>query len=172
MAAQPPEGFSPWAHDLAAARGYSGAEPDDAHEFRSLNRRGASRPAATPWLWLPLALSSMLLVLFVVVVNREQAQAQRLSELLSRVEALEHSRALERTAVLEQQLRSMLNRLQELEKRQQAQEQLASQLQGLHQELQQLRNSPRAVMPPFTESPAAADAPPRTPKSAPRPATP
>jgi len=123
-------------------------------------------------LWLPLALSSMLLVLLVVVVNRQQAQAQRLSELLNRVQSLEHSRALERTAVLEQQLRSMLSRLQDLEKRHQALEQLASQLQGLQQEVQQLRNSSRPAMPPFSEPPAAVDAPPRTPKSAPSPGTP
>lgn len=95
----------------------------------------------TPWLWLPLGLSSLLLVLFVVVVNRQQAQVQRLSDLLTRVQTLEHSRALERTAVLEQQLRSMLTRLQDLEKGGQGQEKLGAQLQSLQEELRQLRRA-------------------------------
>jgi cell shape-determining protein MreC len=83
----------------------------------------------------------MLLVLFLVVVNRQQAQAQRIGELLSRVQDLEQSRALERTAVLEQQLRSMVNRLQQLEKQNKQQEQLVSQVQSLQEELQLLRRS-------------------------------
>jgi len=59
--------------------------------------------AVTPWLWLPIAMSSLLLVLFLVVVNRQQAQAQLLTELLRRVQDLQDSRALEGTTVLEQQ---------------------------------------------------------------------
>lgn len=93
-----------------------------------------------------MALSSLLLVLFVVVVNRQHAQAQRLGELLGRVQTLEQSRALERTAVLEQQLRAMLTRLQELEKRNQ-QQQLVQQLQELKEEVQRLRLRSQAVAP-------------------------
>lgn len=144
MAAPPPEGLSPWPQDLPVAAATDRLplqEPGEAPAPRGLTRRRSlpPTPGVTPWLWLPMALSSLLLVLFLVVVNRQQAQAQRLSELLSRVQDLEHSRALERTAVLEQQLRSMLTRLQELEKRNQRQEQLGQELQALQQQLQQLR---------------------------------
>lgn len=92
-------------------------------------------------LWVPVVLSSALLVLFVVVANSQQQQAARVAELQQRIQALEQSRALERTAVLEQQLRSMLGRLQDVESKGQGQEQLARQLQTLQQELQQLRAS-------------------------------
>lgn len=145
MAAPSPEGSSPWHPDLPAS-GSAG-----------LQRGPASLPArnpVTPWLWLPLALSSMLLVLFVVVVNRQQAQAQRIAALLSRVQDLEHSRALERTAVLEQQLRSMLERLQDLEKGNKQQEQLARQQQTLQQELQQLRSVAARSLSPLDPAPA------------------
>ena len=115
----------------------------------------------TPWLWLPVALSTTLLVLFAVVVNRQQAQAQRIGELSNRVRALEQSRALERTAVLEQQLRAMLSRLQELEKQTGQQEQLGRQLQNLQQDLQQLRSAVgRPIIPPV-ESPAVSEKPTR-----------
>ena len=109
------------------------------------------RPAAVagndwpPLWWLPLGLSTMLLVLFAVVVNRQQAQAERIGALLSRVQTLEHSRALERTAVLEQQLRSMLVRLQDLEKQSQGKAQLAKELLTLQQEIELLRRADRGT---------------------------
>ncbi len=114
---------------------------------------------ATPWLWLPLGLTSLLLVLFVVVVNRQQAQVQRLSDLLTRVQTLEQSRAVERTAVLEQQLRSMLTRLQSLEKGGQGQEKLAAQLQTLQEELRQLRRDPQSLSIPLQDQPSAEQEP-------------
>lgn len=146
MAAPPPEDSSPWHQDRPAigADRLLDQAPAAPPVARSPTHRRAlpATPGVTPWLlWLPVALSSALLVLFVVVVNRQQAQAQRIGELLSRVQDLEHSRALERTAVLEQQLRAMLNRLQELEKQTKQQEQLARQLQTLQQELRQLRST-------------------------------
>ncbi len=143
MAAPPPEGFSPWPQDLpaVAADPLPGQAPLEATAAQRAIRRPAPPPELTPWLWLPVALSSMLVVLFVVVVNRQQAQAQRIGELLSRVQDLEHSRALERTAVLEQQLRSMLDRLQQLEKQNKQQEQLSRQLQTLQEEVRQLRSA-------------------------------
>ncbi len=128
-------------------------------EARSASSRRPSSPmaVATPWLWLPVALSSMLLVLFVVIVNRQQAQAERIGSLLGRVRTLEQSRAVERTAVLEQQLRSMLTRLQDQEKLSRQQEQLVQKLQTLQQELQQLRSSVNRLSalepPPPTELP-------------------
>lgn len=146
MAAPPPQGSSPWPEDVSGDAASAGQRRDrQASEGPAIHSRmprqqdpvgGAS---ATPWLWLPVALSSLLLVLFVVVINRQQDQARRLGDLLGRVQTLEHSRALERTAVLEQQLRSMLMRLQDQEKLSRQQQQLTQQLQSLQQELQQLR---------------------------------
>ena len=143
MATPPPDGVSPWPQDLPSGGSSAGRPRVNGSKARSGSRRGTATPRtlATPWLWLPLALSSMLLVLFVVVVTRQQAQAQRIGELLSRVQTLEHSRALERTAVLEQQLRSMLTRLQELEKQNKQNELVVRQLQSLQQELQLLRSA-------------------------------
>lgn len=109
----------------------------------------------TPWLWLPVALSTTLLVLFAVVVNRQQAQAQRIGELSNRVRALEQSRALERTAVLEQQLRAMLSRLQELEKQTGQLDDVATTLRSLREEVTKLRRlSPHAVGPQELPAPA------------------
>jgi TolA-binding protein len=146
MAAPPPDGLSRGQQALplvASGHDQRSLEPEGPpSEWISGRRRGAAvRTVSAPWLWLPLGLSSMLLVLFLVVVNRQQAQAQRIGELLSRVQDLEQSRALERTAVLEQQLRSMVNRLQQLEKQNKQQEQLVSQVQSLQEELQLLRRS-------------------------------
>lgn len=157
--APPPDG-SPWQQDLPGQDLSSGApqgqRPRQVLEAGSHARRGASPlAAASPWLWLPLALSSMLLVLFAVVVNRQQAQAERLAALLSRVQTLEHSRALERTAVLEQQLRSMLTRLQAMEKQNQQQDQLGRQLQSLQQDFQQLRAAAGRSTGPVDELPPA-----------------
>lgn len=135
----------------------------------SISRRPSTATAApTPWLWLPVALSSMLLVLFVVVVNRQQAQAERIGTLLGRVRTLEQSRALERTAVLEQQLRSMLTRLQDLEKGERQLQEQQQQLLSLQADLQSLRRTTGRVMTPLEEPPTAPPPPPPPPRS-PRP---
>jgi hypothetical protein len=81
----------------------------------------------------------MLLVLFAVVVNRQQEQAQQLAQLQQRVQALENSRAIERTSVLEEQMRTMLTRLQAMEKGGQLLQSLERQQLLLQQDLQQLR---------------------------------
>jgi hypothetical protein len=96
--------------------------------------------AGGPWgggwlIWLPMGLCTMLMVLFVVVVGRQQDQANKIGELTQRIQNLEHSRALERTAVLEQQLRSTAARLQVVEKGQQRLSDWERQLQTLRQEM-------------------------------------
>lgn len=96
------------------------------------------------WIWLPMGLGTMLLVLFFVVVGRQQDQASRIHELNQRIQNLEHSRALERTAVLEQQLRSTAARLQTVEKGQQRLADWERQLQALRQEME-LRRSFESV---------------------------
>jgi hypothetical protein len=165
MAAPPPDRSS-WDDQkypaAASSAGFSGGYgPGGDPEGWKQATRGAARAqaVATPWLWLPLGLTSLLLVLFVVVVNRQQAQVQRLSDLLTRVQTLEQSRAVERTAVLEQQLRSMLTRLQSLEKGGQGQEKLAAQLQTLQEELRQLRRDPQSLSIPLQDQPSAEQEP-------------
>jgi hypothetical protein len=72
-------------------------------------------------------------------------------------EELEVGRALERTTVLEQELRSMLTRLQSLRKAAQQQEQLGRELQHAQQELRQLRHpSGRSILVPG-DTPSADD---------------
>lgn len=76
---------------------------------------GFSPPA---WLaWLQLSLTSMMVVLFVVLLGQSREQNRMVQRLQQRVQGLENSRALDRTTVLEEQLRSMLERLQSLERR-------------------------------------------------------
>lgn len=96
--------------------------------------------AGGPWrggwlIWLPMGFATMLLVLFLVLVGRQQDQVARLGELIRRVQNLETSRALERTAVLEQQLRSTAARLQTLERAQLRFKDWERQLQTLRQEM-------------------------------------
>ena len=156
--APPPEVNPP-----SGAESFSSGEPAGAAAGKLLAAarpagRRSGRPERPGWtLWLPVGLSAMLLVLFAVVVNRQQAQAERISELIARVQSLEHSRTLERTAVLEQQLRSMLGRLQDLQKQEQRQDQLARGLQTLEQEVRQLRASSRPTLIEPPELPPAAD---------------
>lgn len=132
-----------------------------------------SSPAAIPpaLLLLPLLLSTLLLVLFAVVVNRQQEQAARVGDLMRRVQGLEHSRTLERTAVLEQQLRAMLSRLQTLEKAD-ADSSLNRRLQALQEEVEELRSLEReSVVRPEMPSPPPLT-PPRPPRPLPQPITP
>lgn len=74
-----------------------------------------SPPAWLPW--LQLSLTSMMLVLFVVLLAQSREQNRNLQRLQQRVQGLENSRALDRTTALEGQLRAMLVRLQNLERR-------------------------------------------------------
>ena len=70
--------------------------------------------------------------------SKQSTQAQQLAELQLRVQKLENSRALERTSVLEEQMRTMLTRLQAMEKGGQLLLALERQQQLLQQDLQQL----------------------------------
>ena len=64
--------------------------------------------------WLQAGVTAMLLVLFVVMVGKTRQQSAAIRQLQEQVQGLENARALERTAGLEQQLRSTVERLQEL----------------------------------------------------------
>ena len=82
---------------------------------------GAGHPPQAPlgptvWTgWLQIGLSTMLAVLFLVILSKTQEQNQRLMRIEQRLQGLENSRALDRTSVLEEQQRAMLGRLQTLE---------------------------------------------------------
>jgi hypothetical protein len=95
------------------------------------------------WLpWLQLAISTTLAVLFVVVLARSREQSRQLGVLQQRVQGLETSRALDRTGLLEQQLRSMVERLQSLEREQRRQEQTLREQAELGQQLERLQRRP------------------------------
>ncbi len=82
------------------------------------SRRSSPPPAPGPpaWTsWLQIGLSSMLAVLFLVILAKTREQSQLLMKLEQRLQGLENSRALDRTSVLEEQQRAMVGRLQTLE---------------------------------------------------------
>ncbi len=79
--------------------------------------RRSPTPSGPPaWIgWLQIGLSSMLAVLFLVMVAKTREQNLLLLRLEQRVQGLENGRALDRTSVLEEQQRAMVERLQKLE---------------------------------------------------------
>ncbi len=75
-------------------------------------------PAAPPWLgWFQLGLSSMLAVLFLVMLAWSREQGRDLRQLRMRVETLESSRSLEKAADQNGQLRTLTQRFEQLEVR-------------------------------------------------------
>lgn len=87
------------------------------HSDRHGRQRGGGGFSPPAWLvWLQLSFTTMLLVLFVVLVAQSRGQNRSMQRLQQRLQSLENSRALERTAALEEQLRAMLTRLQALER--------------------------------------------------------
>ncbi|MCX5957323.1 MAG: hypothetical protein NTW51_13205 [Cyanobacteria bacterium] len=75
-------------------------------------------PAAPPWLgWFQLGLSSMLAVLFLVMLAWSREQGRDLRQLRMRVETLESSSSLEKAADQNGQLRTLTQRFEQLEAR-------------------------------------------------------
>jgi len=73
---------------------------------------------ASPWLgWFQLGLSSMLAVLFLVMLAWSREQGRDLRQLRMRVETLESSSSLEKAADQNGQLRTLTQRFEELEAR-------------------------------------------------------
>lgn len=101
---------------------------------------GARRPPQAPlgppiWTgWLQIGLSTMLAVLFLVILAKTREQGQLLMQLEQRLQGLENSRALDRTSVLEEQQRAMVGRLQTLESG-------AQRLEALERQQEQWRSS-------------------------------
>lgn len=74
--------------------------------------------AAPPWLgWFQLGLSSMLAVLFLVMLAWSREQGRDLRQLRLRVETLESSSSLEKAADQNGQLRTLTQRFEQLEAR-------------------------------------------------------
>lgn len=75
-------------------------------------------PTAPPWLsWFQLGLSSMLAVLFLVMLAWSREQGRDLRQLRLRVETLESSSSLEKAADQNGQLRTLTQRFEQLEAR-------------------------------------------------------
>jgi biopolymer transport protein ExbB/TolQ len=132
--------------------------PSDQH---GRHRGGGGERLALPgWLaWLQLSLSSMLVVLFLVLLSQSREQNRQLQRLEQRVQGLENSRALDRTTALEGQLRAMLVRLQSLERQGTS---LAAAQQRLLEVEQQLREQVlqrRPARPALIEEPPAREPP-------------
>jgi RecB family exonuclease len=98
-------------------------------------------PTPPPWLgWFQLGLSSMLAVLFSVVLAWSREQGQELRQLRLRLGALENSRTLEKAADQSGQLRTLTQRLEQLESRTtEGQERSESERMRLQQVLGELR---------------------------------
>lgn len=99
-------------------------------------------PQPPDWVaWLQVGLSALLAVLFLVMLSKARQQGSRIQELQDRVEGLENTRALERTTGLEEQLRTTVERLQEVERSTTRINVLSADNEALRGELNQLRRS-------------------------------
>jgi TolA-binding protein len=88
------------------------------------------------------ALTALLAVLFTVLMLQVRQQGQRLQSLQDRLQILENNQDLERTNALEEQLRSTVQRLQNLEGMAATLQRLSSEQESLRQ---QLRSSSAAA---------------------------
>jgi hypothetical protein len=117
----------------------------------------------------------MLVVLFVVILGKYREQSRSLRQLRDRVEGLENSRALERTTILEQQLRSTSERLRKLESLEGSLANLQGQQERLRIEVRQISRRqlpPELEIPPAVEAPASSSSAPAPPAATSKPAKP
>lgn len=132
------------------------------HDVASRRPAPQEGPLLPPWLpWLQLGLSSMMVVLFLVLLHGLQEQGRSLRQLDQRLQGLENNRALDRTTALEQQLRAAVERLRRLEEEQAQSRQELLDRRQLEQELQDLRR--RAATPSLPRSTAPLPLQPLTP---------
>lgn len=98
-------------------------------------------PLPPGWMpWLQLGLTTMLGVLFVVTLLRAKDLSQGMGQMEQRLRSLESRQALDRSTMLEQQLRTMLERLQALEGKAERINTLEGERERLEQELDELRS--------------------------------
>jgi hypothetical protein len=134
-----------------------------------------SLPQLPDWVaWFQVGLSALLAVLFLAMVSKARHQGARIQELQDRVQGLENTRALERTTGLEEQLRTTVERLQEVERATARINVLGADNEALRAELSQLRRSagPRPEAPPAAERPAVTPPQPESVPPVPSPAAP
>jgi TolA-binding protein len=125
---------------------------------------GSGPPLPPGWLpWLQLGLTTMLGVLFVVTLLRARDLSLDLQQMERRLQSVESRQALDRSTVLEQQLRSMLERLQALEGKAERLNALEGERERLEQELTDLRS--RTSGRPSAQDASPAPGPPPTPPS-------
>ena len=110
--------------------------------------RGSQNPGGQPlWLsWVQLGISSMLVVLFLVIFGKVREQATTIGELEQKIRTIENERSQDRTKAMEQQLESMIQRLQSVEQVGDQLRNVDRQQQALKQDLQQLRNTPHQAV--------------------------
>jgi hypothetical protein len=123
-----------------------------------------SLPQLPEWVaWLQLGLTALLAVLFLAMLAKARQQGSRIQELQDRVQGLENTRALERTTGLEEQLRTTVERLQEVERSAARINVLSADNEALRSELGQLRRSrPEPVPSPRSSAPATTPSEPPT----------
>ena len=95
-----------------------------------------SEPEPTLPTWMRCggaALTALLAVLFTVLMLQVRQQGQRLQSLQDRLQILENNQDLERTNALEEQLRSTVQRLQNLEGMEASLQRLSSEQESLRQ---------------------------------------
>ena len=109
-----------------------------------------SRSSASPettsglptWMrWGGAGLTALLAVLFVVLLLQVRGQGQRLQTLQDRIQSLENAQDLERTNALEEQLRSTVQRLQNLEGIEQTLQRLSSEQENLRLQIRSASRS-------------------------------
>jgi TolA-binding protein len=131
-----------------------------------MSRNPASPDAADglpTWMrWGGAGLTALLAVLFVVLLLQVRGQGQRLQTLQDRIQSLENAQDLERTNALEEQLRSTVQRLQNLEGIEQTLQRLSNEQENLRLQLRSAgRNSGGSMdlQPLLPEEPPAPAAP-------------
>lgn len=102
------------------------------------------------WLpWLQLGATTLLAVLFVMLLIKSRDQNQRLQQLDVRLQGIENNRSLDRSAALEQQIRTLAERMRSLEGQRQELEATRRERDEMRSELRQLRAT-TPVRPPST----------------------
>jgi uncharacterized protein HemX len=96
---------------------------------------------------LGAGLTALVAVLFVVLLVQVREQGQRLQALQNKVQTLENNNDLERTNALEEQLRSTVQRLQNLETLDRAIQELSREQEALGQQLRSQGSDLRPLPP-------------------------
>lgn len=118
-------------------------------------------PSVPEWVnWLQAGLTTLLVVLFLVVMGKSRQQSADIRLLQERLQGLENARALDRTTGLEQQLRSTVERLQALERSSARLDAISAESSALRQELRQLRAAAAAAAETRSSEPTLAPLPP------------